>query len=191
MELVDCVDLTMKIMGKEIRRPMLIVRGITHCEGLIGWDTIAEEGITLEGGSATAYFQAEGAEHQEWRVAALVAGRRTVVPPRTVQKFRPVAMLQDTHLEAGEQGICEPLPNTQIGMWDCIAEVGEHGYTTVTVINASSIPITIKAGEQVGLMRNPETTGEEIRPLDHKIIASIMGKIGEEPAEPGRGLTVP
>ena len=191
LELVDCVEVDINILGKTITRPMLIVDGITHCEGLLGWDTISDEGITLEGKSAKAFFHRGERADAGWEVAALVAGKRTIIEPRTVHKFHTVAMLQDSCLAEGQQGICTPLEDSKIGMWECLAESGKGGQTTVTVINTTNKAITVKAGEQVGIMRNPEMTMETITPLNKDTIASIMGEIGKDPPEPQRGQIVP
>ena len=187
LELMDCIEVNIKILGKTITRPMLIVDGITHCDALLGWDTISEEGITVEGKSSTAFYHQTKETDRRWDVAALVAGRRTVVEPRTVQKFHAIAMLQDSCLQQGEQGICTPLEDAEVGMWECLAKSEAGGRTTMTVINTTNRAITIKAGQQVGIMRNPEKTLETISPLDHETIASIMGEIGKDPKEPQRG----
>jgi len=188
INLIDHVIVDVDIMGRTVKRPLLVVRGISHCQALLGWDTIVEEGITLEGQTESAFIHDDG---ERWSVAAVVAARRTSILPRSVHKFEAVAMLTDSHVKEGEEGICTPLVNGKVGLWECLAKVGEHGRTTITVINTSDLVVHLKAGEQVGNMRNTTCTGETVTKLDNHTVASIMGVIGKDPPDPQRGQILP
>ena len=190
IQVVECVEININIMGREITRPIAIVEGVSHCEGLLGWDTIKQEGITLEGSTSSAFFEDDN-NQETWEVAALVAPKETKIMPRSVHKFQAIAMQHETHLQKGEEGICTPCPKSPLGMWECIAAVQEQGKTTVTVINTTDKVVRLEGGQQIGNIRNPRVSGETLSPLDEQYLASIMGEIGQEPEEPKRGRIKP
>jgi ribonuclease HI len=190
IKIVDYIEAKINILGKEISRPLLVVRGIDNTEVLLGWDTCMEEGLVLDGETNQAYFKVRSTE-DNWSVAAIATSRRITLLPRSVHKVEVVAMLNDSCVAPGEVGICESTLTDEIGMWDCITKVKEDGCMRIPIANLSGRRITLPAGQQVGVMRNPDRWDDVVRPLDDETIASIMGEIGQDPAEPSRGMITP
>jgi hypothetical protein len=70
-----------------------------------------------------------------------------------------------------------------------VARSDEHGQVTVAVVNITDKTYQVHKGNVIGSFRNPEESGEELVPLDDEVVASIFGKIGQDPKEPERGQT--
>jgi hypothetical protein len=70
-----------------------------------------------------------------------------------------------------------------------IQVVDEHGQVTDVVVNITDKTYQVHKGDVIGSYRNPEESGEELVPLDDKVVASIFGEIGKDPKEPERGQT--
>jgi hypothetical protein len=187
IQLVDYVEATIEILGKEFKRPLLVVKGISHTQAILGWDTIKEEGIILDGANDTIYLAEKKKAKREWASASLATTRRTTISPRSVHKLETAAVIGDKCILEGETGVCEAIPQSVIGLWDSLTEVGKNGKVTVAVVNMSDVDINLEAGDIVGSIHNPEYYGETVSPLNEETIASIFGEIGEEPKEPQRG----
>jgi hypothetical protein len=70
-----------------------------------------------------------------------------------------------------------------------VARSDEHGQVMVAVVNITDKTYQVHKGNVIGSFRNPEESGEELVPLDDKVVASIFGEIGRDPKEPERGQT--
>ena len=155
-------------------RPVLIVDGISDDLAILGWDTIVEEGFVIEGRSGQAVIE-EAKSDGKWNAAALVTGQRCKLLPRSVHKLHVIAMTPGNFtLPEGEEGLCEPLRNSPVGIWDCISRTEANGKVFVTAINTGLNPITLQAGDQIGVMRNPRVTGEDLQPMDEHVVNAIF-----------------
>ncbi len=190
MQVVDYVEAKIELLDRTITRPIIIVRGLQDHEVILGWDSIKDEGLILDGKKKSCYFSVKNSK-EEWSVAAIVAARRTAILPRTVHKLSAVAMLNDSCVAKDQVGLCENLPQSVLGLWDCVTQVEANGEITLAVTNTTDQKIELNAGDQVGIMRNPDKWDDIIRPLNDETIASIMGEIGMDPKEPERGQTKP
>ena len=187
IQVVDYVLVEMEILGRTIRRPMLVVSGLDHTQVVLGWDTIMEEGLVVDGMKESVYFR-ERKQSATWSVAELRLTRRQRIEPRSIQRVEAVAVCETTVLPPGATGICEAIPGEKLGLWDCIAEVNGKHEVTIALANPSEATYNMEAGDCIGTIRNMEHFGEEARPLDEECIASIFGQIGIDPKPPKHGL---
>jgi hypothetical protein len=91
-------------------------------------------------------------------------------------------------LQPNSEGICASL-DTDVGIWDAVARSDEHGQFTVAVVNITDKTYQVHKSDVIGSFRNPEQCGEELVPLDNKVVASIFCEIWMDPKEPERGQT--
>ena len=187
IQVVDYVLVEMEILGRTIRRPMLVVSGLDHTQVVLGWDTITEEGLVVDGAKESVYFK-DKKESATWSVAELRMARRQQIAPRSIQRVEVVTVNQTMVLPVGAVGICEAIPGQELGLWDCLTEVNGKHEVTIALANPSDATYNLEAGDCVGTMRNMEHFGEEARPLDEECIASIFGQIGVDPKPPKHGL---
>lgn len=190
IQVVDYVQVEMEVMGKVIRRPILVVSGLDHTELVLGWDTMREEGIVLDAKENKVFFKKKTEEKAEdWTKAELALIRRTTIPPRTVQKISVFPMTGDRVIEAGEAGLCSAIPGSVLTLWDALAEVDRQNEVTIAVLNNNEEPLNLQAGDVIGTFHKPAFYGEEITPLTEEFIESMFGDIGKEPKEPTAGKT--
>ena len=189
IQVVDYVQLELEILGKTIKRPILVVDGLEKTQIVLGWDTIKEEQLVLDGQRGV-YF-AEKKKTNEWAVAELQLMRRTKIEPRSIKKVTVIARVGDSVVPPGQAGICEASGDSPITMWDCMAETNKYCEITLALINYSDETASLKPGDVVGMMRNADFGGITVTPFDEEEIAGIFGAIGDEPKEPKSGLIKP
>ena len=187
IQVMDYVELEIKLMGKTFKRPMLVVAGLEHTQVVIGWDTIKQEGIVVDGDSGKVYYKNRETTNNGWAVATLITPRERTIEGRTVQKISVVTTVGNKVLEKGQTGICEAIPPSPLGLWDSAVEVGKDGEVTVSVINMLEESIRLEPGDMIGTMRNPEYFEETITELNEETLNEVFGEIGKEPKEPQRG----
>jgi hypothetical protein len=148
-----------------------VVRGVEPIQVLLGWDTITEEEIVLDGKTNSISLPAK----KGWHKALLVTGRREKIHPRSVQKIYAQTITgseeQPTVVEIGQEGVCIPIEPNEVGMWDCISKVTDRG-VLITLINTGDKAVTLEEGRQIGIMYDHEARNEEIKPLSDRTIAS-------------------
>ena len=185
LQIKDCIEMPIVIEGKTLHRPMLVVDCLHEADAILGWDTIVEEGFRIEGSSGTTTIHG----NEDWNIAALVAGNRTKIWPRCVQQVEVISMLHNGHLPPQEVGLCQGLWHAPFGVLDGVTQVKGGGKTTIAVVNTTSEPIELQAGDQLAVMQNIKAT--EVREFNEATVNSIFGKIGKEPSEPQRGQIHP
>ena len=187
IKIVDYVLLEMKVLGKTLRRPMLVVSGLDHTQAVLGWDTVKEEGLVIDGQQNQVHFSTKEKVGQ-WSVAALQTARRQKIMPWSIHKVYAVPTVGDKVLPAGAEGICEVDPTATLGLWDNLNRVNDDGEVLLSIVNTTDRELELKPGDIVGSMSNPEFFEETVRPLTDETLASIFGTIGKEPNEPKKGL---
>jgi hypothetical protein len=186
IQVVDYVMVEIEILGKMIRRPMVVVSGLDHTQAVLGWDTIHEEGLVVDGAKDRVYF-GQKKESATWSVASLILKRRRTIMPFSVHKVEVVPTVGDTVLPKDAVGICEAIPGSEIGLWDSLGQVNGQNELVMAIVNATDKPFELQAGDRVGVMRNPDSFEEELKPLNEETLASIFGQIGVDPQPPKRG----
>jgi hypothetical protein len=187
IQVMDYVELEVSMLGRKFKRPMLVVAGLNLTQTVIGWDTIRQEGIILDGKSGQVYMKDRQAEEEGWAVASLLTTRPVLIEPRTVQKISVMPMVANRRLPTGKTGICEAISPSPLGLWDSAVQVADNGEVTVSVVNMLRQGVQLEPGDSIGTMRNPDYFEEEISPLNDETVNAVFGDIGEEPKDPGRG----
>ena len=186
IKVTDYVLMEMKLLGKVVRRPVLIVDGLEHTQMVLGWDTIREESIMIDGGEKRVFFK-DRPKTDDWSVAELKVTRGMSLTPGAVYKVPVRAMAGERTIRKGQVGICSALPDTRLSTWEAVAEVNEQDEMTLCMVNYAEGEMHLQPGDTVAMMRNPEFWGEEVENLTEEHLDSLFGTIGDEPKEPKRG----
>ena len=190
INIVDYVEVEIEVLGRKMKRPMLVVSGLHLTHAILGYDTIQEEGMIIDGKNNKVRLTEtiSGIATSEWTVAELLTPRDIHLQPRSVHKVNATPKAGNWVLPGGTQGLCHPLPGMETPIWDAMVETDEFREVTLSMVNVTRKAMIIPAGTTIGQMFNPETTGQTILPFDDEVVASIFGAIGEDPKEPKRGL---
>lgn len=188
IRIVDYVEVEIQIMNRKMSRPMLVVSGLHMTHAILGYDTIREEGMVIDGAKNKVTFSEEMAMiSSNWMVAELRATRDIYLEPRSVHKIKAAAIWGRRTIGTGVEGLCHPLPGMETPIWDAMVKTDDHREITLAMVNTTRKSVLLPAGTQVGTMWNPEETGESIEPLNEETVSSIFGTIGQDPEEPKRG----
>jgi hypothetical protein len=188
IQVVDYVKAEMTILARTKTRPILVVKGLSKTEAILGYDYIKQEGLVVDGARNEVYFSKEVPQAAAWSIATLRASKEMTLEPRSVHKVQANPFVGRHMLQPNSEGICVSL-DTDVGIWDAVARSDKHGQVTVAVVNITDKTYQVHKGDVIGSFRNPEQSGEELVPLDDEVVASIFGKIGKDPKEPERGKT--
>ena len=188
MKFVDYVLMDIELMGRTIQRPLLVATGLDHTELVLGWDTIVEEHMVIDGEENTVCFkERHKIKEGEWHAAALCATRAEKIYPRSVAKMVLEPRVGRNIIEGGTLGICYGAPGAPLVVWDSLTGVDEDGRVTLAVANFGHEPVAVKANDCVAFMRNPDSDGTEIVEGDEQFIHSILAKGEEDYKEPEKG----
>jgi hypothetical protein len=188
IQVVDYVEAEMTILGRTTKRPILVVKGLSMTEGILGYNFIKQEGLVVDGARNKVYFSKEVPHDAAWSTATLRASKEMTLEPRSVHKMQANPFVGRQMLPPDSEGICAAL-DTDVGFWDAVARSDRDGQVTVAVLNITDKIYQVHKGDVIGSFRNPEESGEELVPLDDEVVASIFGEIGKDPKEPERGET--
>jgi transposase InsO family protein len=187
IQVMDYVELEVSMLGRQFKRPMLVVSGLNLTQVVAGWDTIRQEGIIIDGENGRVYLKDGETKEDGWAVASLLTPRTVTIGARTVQKISVMPTVGNRRLPTGQTGICQAISPSPLGVWDSLAEVGTNGEVIVSVINMLQHAVLLEPGDSIGTMRNPEYFEEEISDLNEETVNAVFGNIGEEPKEPKQG----
>ncbi len=181
-----------ELMGRKIVRPVLVVAGLQHTEGILGYDTMHDEQIVVDCAADKLYFKETERAPSDWRAAPLLCRSRQVIQPRCVQHIAAIPVDRRRCLAEGATGLAMPLQSVGqfADSWrlqDAAAVVADDGTIPVAIVNASDRPVEIKDGTVLGTFFNPERNECTLEPLCDDSISSIFGEIGTDPKEPRRG----
>jgi hypothetical protein len=178
----------MTILGRTKTRPILVVKGLSTTEAILGYDFIKQESLVVERARNEVYFSKEVPHAAAWSIATLRASKKMTLEPRSVQKVQANPFVGRQMLKPNLEGICASL-DTDVGIWDAVARSDKEGQVTVAVVNITDKTYQVHKGDVTGSFRNLEQSGEELVPLDDEVVASIFGEIGKDPKEPEREQT--
>ena len=182
MKFVDYVMLDIEILGRIIQRPMLVASGLDHTELVLGWDTIVEEHMVIDGEENSISFKEkrEGST-DEWHAAALCAVRTEKIYPRTVHKMVLEPRVGKSTMKEDTLGICYAAAGAPLMIWDSLAGVDEDGKIVMAVANFGHEPVTVKPNDCVAFMKNPEFDESEIVEGTEEFIHSMLadGGVGD------------
>ena len=185
----DYVEVEVELLGKTVTRPVLVVSGLEHVDFLLGYDTISEEGLVIDGADNKVYFKKPTNNDKEWTVAALSTVRRVTLPARAATLVRLNPSLKHGSLPVGAVGLIQERPHQDLGIADSsIVEISQYGDVTVPLINMGERDLTLAPGDIVASMRNPEMSEEYFAPLTDEFLCSVLGDIGPDPETPKKGL---
>jgi hypothetical protein len=188
IQVVDYVEAEMTILGRTTKRPILVVKGLLTTEAILGYNFIKQEGLVVDGARNMVYFSKEVRHAAAWSTATLRASKEMTLEPKSVHKMQANPFVGRQMLQPDSEGICAPL-DTDVGIWDAVARSNKDGQVTVAVVNITDKTYQVHKGDVIGSFRNPEESGEELVPLDDKVVAYIFGEIGKDPKEPEREET--
>ena len=92
------------------------------------------------------YFGAKKTTNDVWETASLRAARRTTIRPRTVHYLEVAAMTDGQVLPPGEEGICEAILGSVLGMWDMAVTTEDNWMVRVAVVNVTRDNLILEAG---------------------------------------------
>ena len=188
IKFVDYVLIDIEMMGKVIKRPMLVATGLEHTDMVLGWDTIMEEHMIIDGLENTVYFKDRTMKKEsEWHAAALCAMTSQTIEPRSVVKMLLEPRVGTKVLRDGALGICYAIQGAPLVIWDSLTGVEENGKITMAVANFGHDAVSVKTGECVGFMKNPEFDKTEIIEGNEEFVHSMFGELGEDCKEPEKG----
>ncbi len=187
IKIVDYVELEIMIKGRKMTRPFFVADGLDKLEGILGWDTISEEGMVVDGAKDQVSFKEEE-QMTEWSLATLRCKRRVHLEARSIRPVQLVPMHGGRVVPGGAKGICTSVDGP-VGLWDGVTEVDKDNTVTISVVNMTDEDLDLRAGDALGNLRNPDFFGEDIFQMNEETINSIFGEIGRDPEEPKRGQT--
>ena len=181
MKFVDYVLLEMDILGRTIQRPMLVASGLEHAELILGWDTIVEENMLIDGEANSIYFKEKArSRDEEWHAAALCAVRTEKIYPRKICKMLLEPRVGRDIMKKDTMGICYAAAGAPLMIWDSIVEVDEDGQIVLPVANFGHEPVTVRPNDCVAFMKNPDFDESEIVEGTEQFIHSMLA---DDPAE--------
>ena len=188
MSVRDYVEIEIQVLGRQLKRPFLVVDGLKQHECVLGYDFVKEEGVKIDGASNEVAFTEKEVQGQPWKVAGLHTIRRTTVFPRSIQHIQVQARIGGKALDSGEKGVTSGASSGGLAVWESLNETQERGTVWLAVVNMSKQRICIKGDQQIAEMKNPERCNIEIKPLNDKTVASIFGEMKPDKPDPARGL---
>ena len=186
IKIIDYVEVEIELLKKKMKRPMLVVSGLHLTHAILGYDTIREEGIIINGADNKITI-AEMDWSYTWEAAELLASRDTYLMPRSVHTITATPVHGGWTLPGGTEGLCTAIPGMETPIWDAMVITDEFREATLSMVNVTNKPMKIPAGTVVGQMWNTVEAGDEISPLNDETVNSIFGTIGKEPKEPKKG----
>jgi hypothetical protein len=130
----DYVEAEMTILSRIKTRPILVVKGLSTTEAILGYDYIKQEGLLVDGARNEVYFSKEVPHAAAWSIATLRASKEMTLEPRSVHKVQANLFVGRHMLQPNSEGICASL-DTDVGIWDAVARSDEQGQVTVAVVN--------------------------------------------------------
>jgi hypothetical protein len=155
IQVVDYVKAEITILGRTMTRPILVVKGLSTTEAILGYDYIMQEGLVVDGARNEVYFSKEVLHTAAWSIAMLRASKEMTLEPRSVHKVQANPFVGRHMLQPNSEGICASL-DTDVGIWDAVARSDEHGQVTVAVMNKTDKTYQVHKGDVIGSFRNPE-----------------------------------
>jgi hypothetical protein len=128
------VEAEITILGQTKTRPILVVKGLSTKEAILGYEYIKQEGLVVDGARNEVYFSKEVPHAVAWSIATLRASKKMTLEPRSVHKVHANPFVGRYMLQPNSEGICASL-DTDLGIWDAVARSDEHGQVTVAVVN--------------------------------------------------------
>ena len=188
IKFIDYVMMEIEMMGRTIHRPILVATGMDHTELVIGWDTIKEERMIVDGVEDKVYFKDRSMKEGEtWHAAALCAITAEKIEPRMVVKMTLEPRIAEKVLEAGTLGICYGAHGAPLTIWDTLTGVNNEGRVTMVVANFGEETVNVKPNDCIGFMKNPEHDETEIIEGNDEFIHAMFGEMGEDCKEPEKG----
>ena len=175
-----------EVLGRTITRPVLIVNGLEHTQLVIGYDTIKEEGMVIDGKKDSVAWS-DIPREENWAVAALCAIRSTEIEPKTVAKIVVQPKMGAKTLRGGVLGVCASAHGSPLLLWDSLVSTDDQGRVTLAVANHQIHAVKIKPGTCVGFMHNETFEEAETKERTDEFIHSFFGDFGKEPPEPKTG----
>jgi hypothetical protein len=129
---VDYVEAEMTILGRTTKRPILVVKGLSTTEAILGYDFIKQEGLVVDGARNEVYFSKEVPHSAAWSIATLRESKEMTLEPRSVHKVQANPFVGRQMLQPDSEGICASL-DTDVGIWDAVAMSDKDGKVTVAI----------------------------------------------------------
>jgi hypothetical protein len=177
IQVVDYVEAEMTILGRTKTRPILVVKGLSTTEAIIGYNFIKQEGLVVDGARNKVYYSKEVPHVAAWSIATLRASKEMTLEPRSVHKVQANPFVGRQMLQPNSEGICAPL-DTDVGIWDAVARSDKDRQVTVAVVNITDKTYQVHKGDVIGSLRNLEQRWEELVPLEDEVLAPFSVRSG-------------
>ena len=186
----DYVTMEIELLGRTITRPVLIVSGLEHTRLVIGYDTIKEEGMVIDGKNDRVTWS-EIPKEENWSMAALHAIRSTEIEPKTVAKIVVQPRMGPKTLKGGVVGVCSSAHGSPLLLWDSLVTTDELGRVTLAIANHQIHSVRVKPNDCIGFIHNQDFREAEVKEKTDEFVHSFFGDFGKEPPEPKRGEIEP
>jgi hypothetical protein len=84
IQVVYYVEAEMTILGRTKTRPILVVKGLSTTEAILGYDYIKQEGLVVDGARNEVYFSKEVSHAAAWSIATLRASKEMTLVPKVI-----------------------------------------------------------------------------------------------------------
>jgi hypothetical protein len=128
------VEAEITILGRTKTRPILVVKGLSASEAILGYNFIKQEGLVVDRARNKVYFSKEVPHAAAWSIATLRASKEMRLEPRSVHKVQANPFIGRQMLQPNSEGICASL-DTDVGIWDAVARSDKDRQVTVAVVN--------------------------------------------------------
>jgi hypothetical protein len=88
IQVVDYVEAEMTILGRTNTRPILVVKGLSKTEAILGYNFIKQEGLVVDGARNEVYFSKEVPHAAAWSIATMRASKEMTLESRSVHKVQ-------------------------------------------------------------------------------------------------------
>lgn len=179
MEIVGRYLVKVGLLGREVYRPIYVVRGLVKHDVILGIDFIREQQLIIDGSDV---FFKKLVNPESYDCLVLKPVSDLVLHSRSVQPVMcNVLTATGSRVPPGTL-ITAYSAGSNVGLWDSMNEVDAAGQVPVVVLNSRYQNLIIAPDETMGFAH--VTKEEDIIPINDEVIMSIFGSIGDDPPEP-------
>jgi transposase InsO family protein len=183
LQLVGSFMFSLDIKGRNISRPLYVIRGLSQCRAILGIDFIKEQQMIL---TPEDNFFRPLTKTEDFSLATLSPSFDTVLQPRSVIRTNLQVKSARGHLfQQGITGVAST-GTDDIGIWDTLSSTDAVGQIVTVISNPTDQPVFVRRSQAIGFF-HPLTDDQLRAGRTEDQIDAIFSDFTKEPKEPLRG----